>query len=706
VTYNELGQADLPGLHSQETLQRAGILAPEQEQSAAQTVEQEQEPGDLLKQIDLVDLSEARTKYVKAKRALDEFSALSHLRNKMKLGGESKVRVTEALEQARQEYESARLEYIGANLELHLQEQTEMRKARFEEYVTMNAGAMDKARGLWNKLGNVNYFEYRKNQGKEIQNRVGATLAKAANIRTAISLGLLGTGLYAGATAAGAGILLARRSYGGFGSAMGSKSLFEQIRMAKNNRPISADQFSNLHTVEEVQNQMAALEARAMLSGQNEEKLLENSDYQALLRVQDYLLTERVQYDASKASESLQGSFKSSEEAITQAQKAEKRGRAKTTAAALAAGVVGAGGVAKAVEYWNGEQPEVSVKTGSGDRHLSPEKSADLGKPEGIELTHYGKGTGATIEVEGNNTFVTAGNRGIEGALQDLKRQDPEKYKGMINWIKEQYPGTQAKDSTLIHRAVKKLAEQNNFTVDGGGKDLSRVDFAKVVLKPTADGQFELQLDKPSLNFMDDNGNNAGVSEPDQVVIESQPDKLPIDTLRAVPDDAPIDTLRRVGETAAENKIGPEEVEVEKLDFKNLIPESENSNSIYNIAGEAAESRTNNTYELALSQVDQYPKTSDALKHLLKDDYTAFMKEKIQLDARVINRLQKFPVSQFMQEYAHSKEIPPKQLMELRGLADSINDLLVRSSDSERTAIRSGTIRQLLIRLASERLNK
>lgn len=724
VTYDENGQADLPGLRSESALKRAGLLnkEPNLEPELQEVPSGVAERGELLEQSDDIlkeSLDAARLKYVATKRALDEFGALNHLRNKIKLGGESKQRVAEALERAQTEYEQARTEFIGANLELHLREQAKLRTARFEEYVTTRAGAMDKARGWWTKLGEINYYESRKNRGKEIQNKTVAALAKAANLRTAISLGLLGSGIYAGATAAGAGVLLARRAYGSVGGTLGSKGLFEALRQARHAKPLTSEQLNDLNTVEEVERQIGLMEARAMLSGANEETLLSNRDFQALLAKQENLLAGRAAETPNGVAGVIQDSHKSSEAAFTKAQKSERRGRAATTAAALAVGAaVGGGAAAKAADYLTGAE-QVSAPNGKSFEFQSPlYDNAGPASPDSIdrtELTFHGKGTGATVEVLNNDTYVTAGRRGIEGALQDLKRADPDKYKSMIEGIRSQYPGTQAKDSTLIHRAIKKLAEENGYTVDGRSNDLSRIHSARVVLSPDASGNLTIKLDKSSLDFMSEahsaepaaagGGMETGNDQPVNDVVDQEP---VVDTLRASrPANAAevVDTLR-ASESAAEQKIGPEQIEVEKLDFNQLFPNGEQPESVAGAVPDQTEMRIQSIYESALTQTDRFDKTSDALKHLLKDDYSSFMKDQIKLDARALNRIQKFPVSQFMQEYAHSKELPPKQLVELRGLADSINELLVRSTDSQRTAIRSGTIRQLLIRLASERMSK
>ncbi|MGE5298334.1 MAG: hypothetical protein ACM3KM_04175, partial [Acidobacteriaceae bacterium] len=132
----------------------------------------------------------------------------------------------------------------------------------------------------------------------------------------------------------------------------------------------------------------------------------------------------------------------------------------------------------------------------------------DASGPKGTsvaEILHSGKPTGATVEVSEGGSIVHAGRRGIEGAMQDLKSTDPDRYAKMIAKLHETYPETKGADSNLIHKFISEHQPE--------GKNFDAIAKGEIEIK--ADGS--LNLDSSKFEFLKNAAEHQPAEQIDQV---------------------------------------------------------------------------------------------------------------------------------------------------------------------------------------------
>ena len=683
---------------------------------------------------DLEDsLNAARRSYVNAKRTHDDFAALRTLRDKVGINLKPEERATaeKTLAEAKSKYEQARAEYMGADIERYLLERTALIQSHLDEYRTLDNGIGTKINqaGIklyqgWKKLGEWNIYD---KAGMSMQNRAGKAIFKSMSARTFISLGLLGSGVYFGPTTLGLASLGVRRGLTAIGSAVGSRDLLESARQGLKNTPFTEQQISELTLIDEVESRMSQIESRAFFDGKSLTDITSSKEY-ILLQAKQRELLSLGNADSVDDDQKLSNRLGFNDDKLFAEKQKEGSGRKKTIIAGSVVGaLVGGGVVGKAINYLNsGVESPVKLDTKfstsvEADRlEALEEVDPNINNPNGESITEPASikspeaeisqapsaaeiSTAAPeLNVGDTITIIQAGPRGLEGALLDLKDSDPAKYKGMLQWIKEHSTNKNASDGALIHNIVKSLAEKNGFTVDGAINNISKLDSGSINLKSLPNGEYALELDKAKIDLA-----NVEVGAPK--IANTGPtlasdDHVEVTASDVSVDDAPkpiVDQEPQIIKTSEEIKIGPEEIEVQKLDFDQLKPDK--INSISSITAETAELALKEArVEQAISSVRNFSKTSDALKELLGKEYKAFEKEVFNFDARQLNKFQGESVDEFIKFYAHP-QLSDTNKKAFKILNESIKNLLSRSSEGEQIVITRSSIREMLIRLAVER---
>ena len=671
-------------------------------------------PDELKEKLDV-----ARKAYVVAKRKHDDFNALRTLRDSVgiNLKGKAQDDAEKSLVDAKAEYEKARIEFLGADIERHLTERRALVSSHLDEYRDLRSTTERLEKGLekidkaWKFLGTLNVYD---RFGATTENRATKAILKSGlSARTAISLLMLGGGIAAGAgTAVGASAFAGRRMLSGISTTFGIRDMMERVRAHRGSKEFTAEQIAQMTNLNDVQGRIAQLESRAFSKGINLSDIEQLPEYALLASRHKELLEARIAglSDDAEKSQFLENRAAFSEIDLINAKKKEQGGRRGSLVAGLVAGaVVGGGGVNKALSYFSDGQ-----SLGTKFRNLTN------GARE--ELTHSGKSTGAYLEYKNNEAIVHAGNRGLEGSLQDLKAAEPETYTGMMKWIRGHYQDIQSSDNALIHKIVSEVAEKNGYTVDGVENDLSQVDAASLKLKQLPNGEFTVELDKKSVDLVGEepvvkeqlNTDVPKLTEDPRreenfEVINKTPETPPtppvdeftvinnVETLK------PVEEIKVIDKPNSEVKIGPESIEPEKLDFEQLKPTE--SDATEEVSSEAAAITKNLEVEKALQEVQDIPKTSDALEKLLGKDFKKFRADVYDFDGRRLNKIQTETAGSFS-EFFTSSQTSPQHKKGYKRLYNSLEALLNRSSEEQKQVIFKGTIREMLMRLATERLKR
>ncbi|MDE2311474.1 MAG: hypothetical protein KGJ93_00085 [Patescibacteria group bacterium] len=449
------------------------------------------------------ELKAAREAYVKTKRDLGKFGVIKSVWEALK-GKDTKEKVRLEHEKAQKEYDKKKAEYYKVATAQFLQERDKLLE---EEIKNQAPGkrwpkkAYDWYKGLSNK--NLALFVERV-RGKKIENRYVKAGLGMVNPRTAISLGLLGGGVYFGATAAGVGIFTARRLVSGTSASVGTYDLLNLARGGRD-RVKLAKEIDKIETLDEVEQRMARIEARVMFDGKTYETLQGDRLYQQLKskRAEIYEKKTAEQDTAWKLSQFIGERSKKDEEQIEKSLGKEKNFRRLATATGAAVGAV--------------------IGTGKLNwlyRKLMPEH-ASAAAPKGLAGHPEAPAEFKPAMPPVQDIQLHAGSRGIEGALLDLKKTNAESYNKMLAWMQNQpgigqdTAGHQITDpGKLVHRFVDKFAQEHNFNIDqGGGHDLSRMFKADMAVH--ADGSVTFNTSPEHFQFMPESHHAATAGQPD-----------------------------------------------------------------------------------------------------------------------------------------------------------------------------------------------
>ncbi len=636
-------------------------------------------------------LSNARLKYVAAKRKYDEYGAVQKLKSKAGFAPK-KEEVFNETETLKLEYEHARQEYVGANIEKHLTEKLAMAASHKEVFGQMEAGWWKAVQGKWDKYMGLNLgHAYTKRTGKEL-NLLGKVASVPFSVRTVVYSGL--TFMSLGAAAA---------AVSGVDAAFRTRRIIDWTRN-KFKEELTDDKIAelNLEGVQEKQGQMLA---SAYFDKKSHDEIVNSEQFQKLLAHERKLL-EQEGFKPDDL-EFLRLQAISAENKTDLAITKEKNIRRVTTAGSVLVGVATAGLFHSMLEYvdkkyklgWTDQNLETEmtspgspepVEAGDGQvvGQTTPDSNSEIPdtKPE---TTAGAKVSGAEparilTEAERSTTQFTnslevpeGSGKSIESVMIDHVKNNPDS--PTAKWLTEKYPGTDYK--TAIHKRILEIAKENGYSVDGTGKDLSDIVGAKIDI--SADGSFN--LDKGSLDFA-----------------ENIPTKSEV--LESVRNEVGNVDQRVAG------RIGPENVEVEKLDF-DRIKESgdfEVTQTVESAAGKTAEhgalvseEEVNKLY----SQIESQKKTTDAIKDLMGGTkYKDFMKE-MNLDGKDLNKIQDQKMSDFMTFFT-SDQISDRQISKYKGFADRMNDLFYRSSNELGSTMKQETVKKFMVRLAAERMKQ
>lgn len=599
-------------------------------------------------------MQSVREKYVEKQRDLDKFHSLGAIRKKIK-GKEAKERIEIAFGVAKQEYEQARAEYIGANVDRYLSEQSLINANRLREY------GRGRESTIWQKLqkgyertGEITLYNYYKRHNPDLKiNKVEEFLLKKLNARVAINAGLIGAGLSGGMYVGGAA-LVTRRLMSGISAGLGFRGMAEMARKWKNRDELTEHDAGNLKDITAVMKHMRRLESTAFFDGNNAKDVDAMPVYRKLVERQTEFLREIEKNP--EAQENLQKQFTLAEEDFSEALVKEKKGRNRTAAFGGVAGALVGGGVTgkilgKTAEYFVGKAPLVETP---------------------VEVV-------SVLKIGGN---------GIEGSLLETKTSNPELYGKIMARLHEQYPDSKAKDSTLIHRMVKKLATENGFTIDGGGKDLSKIVSGGIEIN--SDGSFSLNGSK--INFAPDASQPLEAFDTPPQPVEKSDANVVISETEPKSQVNSIEANQTVPGSDWINQIPNERLDLTKLsETESISPEKLDYTKT----------------SLLLEQdagVAKIEKTTDALRHILKDKYSNFLNNQVMMDSRELNTIQNSTVNEVIKEYNLSG-FPPAKAKRYAGLIELMKSNIQAHPDLI-NEIKGESVRRFLIRVAIERNSK
>jgi hypothetical protein len=609
-------------------------------------------------------LAKARLSYVKAKKSLDKFNAFRYL--KAKLPKESKtdteIRIRLALMDAQQEYEKARSEYIGAKAEHYIAEKRALEEAHLNEYGKLDKGLGKNMRKLWTKAGEWSVHKLiSKATGWEIKNWAGARVTKAFNVKTAVYAGLV----YSGANFAAMGLRTASIFYG-------SSGLAEQVRQARKLKPLDVEKIKAMDSLEEVEQRLERIRSLAYFDGYEIEELSKRPDVQALLSREQELINALPD---NERAELLKERFKIVEDYRDKALKQEKSGRRKTKTIGLAAALL----VDLSHFYPSGtSEVETTTKTTNPVQRpwqpVTPETPKIITQDPAIS---YPKQT-LTIEAD-SAPALEIPEPSVPETSPVLESRDISGIVDAPSAEVDPLPSVSLVDSappSEDNLGVELVDEpQDSETTPLESKTIYP-EFAE--LQNTAEPQ-----GSGAGKILEIKGLGDRLESPEPVVPDAQKIADAIMESRPTPDAA----------------IGPEHIENETLDFKDLNPYAETKDTV--------DVSINASKEVELEKIlneTKYKKTSDMLKSVLKNDYKPFMEKKLHLTSRDLIKIQYMDVDEFMKFYAH-EEIPPVQHQKFSGVARSLVELIDQSPEMARK-VKSESMRKFLLRLAYERLSK
>ncbi len=233
-----------------------------------------------------VRLEEARERYVKAKRRLNDTKGIKETLYTF-LSKKSVDHTEQEHHDAQAEYNRVRAEYVAADISRHLGEEREVLDKKLQELYPDKKGNVlyEQVNRVSNAVVEFYKFSGRVNLESKYKgdNRFVKGVLRGLNLRTAIQFGLMGSGV--GLVAYGAGglglaALVSGRIMRGVTTGIGSYLALEGVRQHNIGKRIESE--LDKMTKEEVLKELQGVTARHMLAGFEIEKLAENADYQKL----------------------------------------------------------------------------------------------------------------------------------------------------------------------------------------------------------------------------------------------------------------------------------------------------------------------------------------------------------------------------------------------------------------------------------------
>lgn len=227
-----------------------------------------------------------------------------------------------------------------------------------------------------------------------------------------------------------------------------------------------------------------------------------------------------------------------------------------------------------------------------------------------------------TVEASADVVKPSVGARGIEGALLDLKKSDPNRFSRMLSWMQTNYPGYQGKDSSLIHKFVLDQQAKGKDINWVRGADVSvdsngAVKFGKIEYTNAPAAPTPAEVPKFVPKTLDEELGISGVKGPK---IEDDP---------------------RIGQVFEDklNKGLSKGDAFQPVEFNQDADITSMPQSV-----EAARS-------LAAQSVE---KTSDGLQLVLSDKYKSFLDTKLNVQAKALNSIKHLSYKDFLNSMAVS----------------------------------------------------
>ena len=462
-------------------------------------------------------LEAARKNYVAAEKRFDQAGVTRTVLQAF-IGTKSREKVQNELASANDEYRKVRAEYVGASIENHVAEQEKLLASQFAARAETVKHEKENLVTGWGKR----YYEFHKSLGnvsleKPLSKFGMGKLGRMMNARTGASMLLLGGGLWLGAgTAVGLGALAVRRAMGGAGTGFGMYDLSSMAARALERRRITRGMGRGKISLDDLNDNLASLEARAIMDGRSMEDLKNDEMYRGLLdrrlRTMESMkqlgLTDHPEHGGAQFDKDWQ-EFLDAQSNNANRELALRKWDIKGAsflrkAVAGAAGIfIGSGMMQEMVKGISGSskaaselsnRPRVTetvVEVNPPPPSASP---AEMFEPQPVtvpdtaaspQVETLPPSPGAVVDNPSVNVtaepfepkivappdavvppaspdlIVHGGSRGLEGAMLDLQKSNPEKFSSMVKWLESQYGVKAAGGNTpekLVHRYILNYA--------------------------------------------------------------------------------------------------------------------------------------------------------------------------------------------------------------------------------------------------------
>lgn len=477
-----------------------------------------------VKQEQVKDLDTLRKEYIAAKKHLENLTGIKRLLHLT----ESKPKVEQEFESARQAYEKARAEYVGSHIDKFIEEKT---KLAGEHIAQATKGKYVKYLNKYKALGDHNVLNSLEKRGKKIENKFARFGLRMVNARTAISGGLLVGGIFlAPGTMVGISALVARRGFSFLGTSTGSYDLANMGRNVLNRGSIEKALKDAVVHSDKLEQFMASLESRAILDGKSPASLTEDKLYQQLLERYQKEIEGQAQTEA-RPEAFLDRRLSSVDDQLTDKLKSEKKTRLGVAAVSTVVGGLISSGYLQGKLLHHGQtqhpgatkpldhkpvatqtetQQPVTVKHGLKSdvlqtsksipaEHSTPAVEHPAETPKAPDVAHAETTkVPAAIEHPAANTPAEAvhpeiasgaeqieiGGRGIEGSLIDAMKDG--KHEQLYKWLLENYAAKAAdgdnSPAALVHRFIIAQGGDEKWHFVGKGSMLELKPSGEVVL--------------------------------------------------------------------------------------------------------------------------------------------------------------------------------------------------------------------------------
>ncbi|KPJ86160.1 hypothetical protein AMJ57_00100 [Parcubacteria bacterium SG8_24] len=256
-----------------------------------------------------------------------------------------KVKILEAKER----YQELRAEYVGENVErmlLEQERQLEDLRTFMEQEKPALAKVLNAAYRGYKKLGEMNLGKVFDAVGYQPKSKIMRFVARAASVRTLISVGLVAGGAVFASPTVAIGALAMRRALGGVGGAVGSYDIMKMVADKTAGR-FTEEELDKMSR-EDVMQRMEKISAQAMMDGKS---FGEIESYQKLkARLGEMLKEERETGPGAGVERKLAQLMSETDERFeTMRQKTEKNDKIMKGAAAAIGVFVGSGALAKGI---------------------------------------------------------------------------------------------------------------------------------------------------------------------------------------------------------------------------------------------------------------------------------------------------------------------------------------------------------------------